>query len=99
MQVLPIVEDLDEGEHVAAGLVARGVLSLVDGFGLEGFEEALHWRIVEAVAVAAHRAAGADPSEHLAVGGGRIRHHKTKISSRRTINRMGDMADRMFVVT
>src|SRR3954470_12285300 len=55
MSPLTIVEDFDVLEDVAPGLVAGLVVAMMDQFGLQAVEEALHGRVVPAVTFAAHR--------------------------------------------
>src|SRR4051812_26783260 len=55
MQTLPIVEDFDVFEHGRLRLLAGSEADLVDVLGLERGEEALHGRVIEAVAAAAQR--------------------------------------------
>ncbi|SSP03654.1 Uncharacterised protein [Acinetobacter pittii] len=50
-----IVEALDVSEQVSPRLVSGGVDAVMNAFGLEGVEEALHRGIVPAVALSAHR--------------------------------------------
>src|SRR3954471_18463570 len=50
MQTLPIVEDFDVLEHGRLRLLAGAEADLVDVLGLERGEEALHGRVIEAVA-------------------------------------------------
>src|SRR5215217_9187279 len=54
MQALPIVEDLDGLEHGRLRLLAGAEADLVDVLRLQRGEEALHGRVVEAVAAPAH---------------------------------------------
>src|SRR4051812_40105166 len=54
MQTLPIVEDFDVFEHGRLRLLAGAEADLVDVLRLERGEEALHGRVIEAVAAAAH---------------------------------------------
>src|SRR4051795_6155365 len=54
MQTLPIVEDFDVFEHGRLRLLAGAKADLVDVLRLERGEEALHGRVIEAVAAAAH---------------------------------------------
>src|SRR3954453_13153151 len=54
VQALTIVEDFDVAEHRRLRLLAGVEADLVDVLRLEGGEEALHGRIIEAVAAAAH---------------------------------------------
>ena len=44
-----------DSAEIAAGLGPGGVDPVMDPLGLEGVEEALHWGVVPAVALAAHR--------------------------------------------
>src|SRR5919107_3090710 len=54
MQALPVVEDFDVFEHGRLRLLTGAETDLVDVLGLERGEEALHRRVVKAVAAAAH---------------------------------------------
>ena len=51
----PIVIAFDIGEQVAARGIAIGVFAVVDELGFQSAKETLHWRIVPAVCLAAHR--------------------------------------------
>src|SRR4029077_18441647 len=51
----PIVIAFDIGEQVAPRGIAIGVFAVVDELGFQSAEETLHWRIVPAVSLAAHR--------------------------------------------
>jgi hypothetical protein len=55
MQAAGIVEALDILEEVSAGLGAGAINPMVNPFGLEAVKEALHWRVVQTIAFAAHR--------------------------------------------
>src|SRR3954452_1003809 len=72
MQTLPIVEDFDVFEHGRLRLLAGAEADLVDVLRLERGEEALHGRVIEAVAAAAHGLRDAVPLQHRAVGLGRV---------------------------
>src|SRR5262249_50637701 len=50
-----IVIALDISEQVAPCSIAIGVFAMVDELGFQCAKEALHWRIVPAVCLAAHR--------------------------------------------
>src|SRR6266853_5526938 len=50
-----IVEAFDVGKNIALGVCSCCVFPVMDEFGLEGVEEALHRSIVVAVSLAAHR--------------------------------------------
>src|ERR1700732_3804004 len=50
-----IVIAFDIGEQVAPRGIAIGVFAVVDELGFQSAEETLHWRIVPAVSLAAHR--------------------------------------------
>src|SRR3954453_3894105 len=71
MQTLPIVEDFAVFEHGRLRLLAGSEADLVDVLGLERGEEALHGRVIEAVAAAAHGLRDAVPLQHRPVGLGR----------------------------
>lgn len=76
MEVLAVVPGLHEGEYVAPvrGMLRTGMGGAVGVVGmlcLEGLEEALHWRVVEGFAFAAHAGAGADAGQRRPVGGRR----------------------------
>ena len=49
-----VVEALDVGEDVAVCLIAGCILAMMNQFGLERVEEALHRGVVVAVGPAAH---------------------------------------------
>jgi len=49
-----VVEDLDEGKDLDAGLRVGGEVGSIDGLQLEGTPETLHGRVVIAVAAATH---------------------------------------------
>src|SRR4051794_10314358 len=72
VQALAVVEDFDVVEHRRLGLLAGVEADLVDVLRLEGGEEALHGRIMEAVAAAAHGLGDAVPLQHHAVGLGGV---------------------------
>ena len=55
MQAMGIVEALDILEKVSAGVGAGAINPMVNPLGLEAVKEALHWRVVQAIAFAAHR--------------------------------------------
>jgi len=74
VQTLPIVEDFDVFEHGRLRLLAGAEADLVDVLGLERGEEALHGRVIEAVAAAAHGLRDAVPLQHRPVGLGRVLH-------------------------
>ena len=74
MQTLPIVEDFDVFEHGRLRLLAGAEADLVDVLRLERGEEALHGRVIEAVAAAAHGLRDAVPLQHRPVGLGRVLH-------------------------
>src|SRR3954453_2137085 len=58
--------------RIAVRLLAGVEADLVDVLRLEGGEEALHGRIIEAVAAAAHGLGDAVPLQHYAVGLGGV---------------------------
>src|SRR3954466_249752 len=68
MQTLPIVEDFDVFEHGRLRLLAGSEADLVDVLRLERGAEALHGRVIEAVAAAAHGLRDAVPLQHRPVG-------------------------------
>src|SRR3954465_3928740 len=72
MQTLPIVEDFDVFEHGRLRLLAGAEADLVDVLRLERGEEALHGRVIEAVAAAAHGLRDAVPLQHRPVGLGYV---------------------------
>src|SRR4051794_22739093 len=74
VQALPIVEDFDVVEHRRLRLLADVEADLVDVLRLEGGEEALHGRIIEAVAAPAHGLGDTVPLQHGAVGLGGVLH-------------------------
>src|SRR4051812_12112447 len=61
VQALPVVEDLDVLEHRCPGLRTGAEMDVMDVLLLERGEEALHRRVVETVALAAHRLLDAVP--------------------------------------
>src|SRR4051812_11594660 len=67
MQAAPIVPALQELEYVSPGLIAGQVVALLDELALQRGIEALHRRIVPAVALAAHGADDAMLLQSLAV--------------------------------
>src|SRR6516165_8313827 len=60
MQAAGIVEALDIQEEVSAGLGAGAVNPMVNPLGLQAMKEALHWCVVQTIAIAAHRRCKAD---------------------------------------
>jgi hypothetical protein len=68
MKHCPVVEALDEGEDIALGLGAGLVVPMMNEFGLQGMEEALHRGIVVAIGFAAHRWGDAGAGEGVAIG-------------------------------
>lgn len=54
MKPLSIVADLDVVEQSSLGLGSGLEVRIVDQFGLERAEEALHWGIIDVIATAAH---------------------------------------------
>src|SRR5688572_25769048 len=69
---LPIVPHLEIAEDRLAGLLARAPVGPRDQLGLQGGEEALHHRVVPAIAHPAHARAQAPTGERGAVDGARI---------------------------
>src|SRR3954465_1118053 len=67
MQAAAIVPAFQELEHVSPGFSARQVVALSDEFALQRGVEALHRRVVPAIAFAAHRTDDAVLSQSLAV--------------------------------
>src|SRR5215203_7342427 len=67
MQAPSIVPALQELEDVSPGLIVRQVVALLDEFALQRGIEALHRRIIPAIALAAHRADDAVLLQSLAV--------------------------------
>src|SRR3954463_6098079 len=61
VQALPVVEDLDILEHRRPGLRTGAEMDVVDVILLERGEEALHRRVIQAVAAPAHRLLDAVP--------------------------------------
>ena len=55
MQATGIVEALDILEEVSTSLGAGAINPMVNPLGLEAVKEALHWRVVQTIAFAAHR--------------------------------------------
>src|SRR5215213_1641319 len=64
VQTLPVVEDLDVVEHGCLGLLPGAEPGLVDMLLLQRGEEALHRRVVEAVAAPAHGLPDPVPLQH-----------------------------------
>src|SRR5215469_14889736 len=62
----------DIGEQVAARGIAIGVFAVVDELGFQSAEETLHWRIVPAVCLAAHRLDDRGGAQDVAVVAGGI---------------------------
>src|SRR3954469_20834993 len=56
MQAPAIVPSLQELKDVGSGFIARQVIALLDELALQRRIKALHWRVVPAIALAAHRA-------------------------------------------
>src|SRR5215218_9435074 len=67
MQATLVVPSLQELEYVSPGFVARQVVALLDEFAFQRGIEALHRRIVPAIALAAHGAQHAVLLQPLAV--------------------------------
>src|SRR5215472_12308888 len=59
MQAAGIVEALDILEEVSAGLGAGAINPMVNPLGLQAVKEALHRRVVQTIAFAAHRGCNA----------------------------------------
>src|ERR1700761_5735971 len=74
MQAAPIVEALDILEHIGPSLIACEVVALLDELAFQRCKEALHRRVVPAVAFAAHRADHPMLPQPLAVTVRRILH-------------------------
>lgn len=55
MKALPIVVALDPVDDIQTSLSARFVANLIDSLDFQGFEEALHRRVVPGVSATAHR--------------------------------------------
>jgi hypothetical protein len=68
----PIVIAFDIGEQVAARGLAIGVFAVVDELGFQNAEETLHWRIVPAVSLAAHRLDDRGGAQDVAVVAGGV---------------------------
>src|SRR6476469_7631591 len=69
MEALAVVPGLEEDEYVTARFCVGGVVGMVDCLCLEGFEEALHRRVVEGITLAAHGRSRTDVSQGSPVGG------------------------------
>src|SRR6476660_6562040 len=67
MQAPPIVPALQELEDIRSCLIVRQVVALLDEFALQRGIEALHRRVVPAIALAAHRADDAVLLQSLAI--------------------------------
>ena len=50
-----VVEAFDEDEDIALGLGAGAVIAMMNEFGFQGVEEALHRGVIVAIGPAAHR--------------------------------------------
>src|SRR5882762_6768571 len=68
----PIVIAFDIGEQVAPCSIAIGVFAVVDELGFQSAEETLHWRIVPAVSLAAHRLDDSGGLQDVAVVAGGV---------------------------
>ena len=68
----PIVIAFDIGEQVAPCGIAIGVFAVVDELGFQSAEETLHWRIVPAVSLAAHRLDDSGGLQEVAVVAGGV---------------------------
>jgi len=69
---LPIVVAFNVSEQVAPRGIAIGIFALVDKFGFQGAEEALHRRVIPAVCLAAHRWGDGGGLQDLAVIAGGV---------------------------
>ena len=67
-----IVIAFDISEQVAPRAIAIWVFAVVDELGFEGAKEALHWRIVPAVRLAAHRLGDGGSLQDIAVVAGGV---------------------------
>src|SRR4051812_22900090 len=67
MQAPAIVPALQELKDVGSGFIARQVIALLDELTLQRCIEALHWRVVPAITLAAHGAEDAVLLQPLAV--------------------------------
>ena len=67
MQAAPIVPAFQELEYVSPGFIARQVVALLDELTFQRGIEALHRRVVPAIALAAHRADDAVLLQPLAI--------------------------------
>ena len=67
------MESLDEPERIGSGLGAGCVVALVNEFRFQRTEEALSWRVVPAIALAARRADHAVGRKPPAIGFASIR--------------------------
>ena len=67
MTALAVVEDLDVFEEGRLGLAPGSEPSSMHEFRLKGAEEAFHRRVIQAIALSAHRRLQAVCLEHLAV--------------------------------
>jgi hypothetical protein len=74
MQTYPVVKDLEVFEDRRLRLLAGAETDLVDVLRLERGEEALHGRVIEAVAAAAHGLRDAVPLQHRAIRLGGVLH-------------------------
>jgi hypothetical protein len=74
MQAVSIVETFDILEDVSPSVAARVVIAFCDEFAFQRRKEALHRRVVPAVALAAHRTDHAVLLQPVAVAVGRILH-------------------------
>ena len=62
-----IVEAFDVGKDIAFGVIPCCILPVMDELGFERVEEALHWGIVVAVGLAAHRSLEAGGPDRLTI--------------------------------
>ena len=74
MQPLPIIEHLDVVEHRRFGLRAGAEAAVINMLDLERGKDALHRRVVQAIAASAHGLNDAVPRQHRPIGLGGILH-------------------------
>jgi len=72
MDPLTIVVAFDIGEQVASRGIPIGIFALVDEFGFQRAEETLHWCVVPAVSLAAHRRDDSGGQQDILISAGGV---------------------------